>query len=187
MIESKRLMTGAVIRADKEWLAKNGLADQVRARLPPDSAALLDKPPLPITWIPARHVDDLLEAVLAIAGEEKLLQLAEEVTRSSFGPVVRPLLRTLMSLFGASPGSLLGKLDTVLPVFLRGASFTYEPQGEKQGTLRLRTVDQPARAWLLQWRGTLRFGFEIAKVTGSIDSCIVDADGKGASYSVRWS
>ncbi len=180
-------MTGAVIRADKAWLEKAGLLEEVRKRMPAESAKLLEKPPLPISWVSGRHVDAILEAVLALGGEERLLQLAEEVARASFGPVLRPLLKTLTSLFGASPASLFGRLDAVLPVFVRGASFGYEAKGEREGLLKLRAVDKPARAWLLQWKGTLRFGFEVAQVAGSIDSCTLDADGQGASYRVTWS
>src|SRR2546423_11475947 len=125
----ERLLSGAVLRADIAWLEKTGLEVAVRDRLPPDTQALLDNPPLPISWVPARHVDALLDAVLQIGGEDKLLKLGEETTRSSFGPVLRPLLRTLVSLFGASPGALFNRIDSTLGVFLKGASFTSEPRG----------------------------------------------------------
>jgi hypothetical protein len=39
----------------------------------------------------------------------------------------------------------------------------------------------------VQWRGTLAFGFEVAGVAGSIASCDIDRDGKGAVYRVAWS
>jgi len=183
----ERQLSGAVLRADIAWLDKNGLKAAVRERLPPETQALLDRPPLPISWVSARHVDALLDAVLQIAGEEKLLKLGEETTRSSFGPVLRPLLRTLVSLFGASPAALFSRIDSTLAVFLRGASFSYEPRGEKEGVLHLRTVDRPLPAFHLQWKGTLRFTFEVANAKGAISSCVIDPDGQGAVYAVSWS
>jgi hypothetical protein len=186
MVEERQL-SGAVLRADVAWLEKQGLKAAVRARLPPDTQALLDKPPLLISWVAARHIDALLDAVLQIGGEEKLVQLGEETTRASFGPVLRPLLRTLVSLFGASPAALFGRIDSTLPVFVKGASFTYEPGGDRDGFLHLRTVDRPPAAWLLQWKGTLRFTFEVANAQGSINSCVPDPDGRGAVYAVSWS
>lgn len=187
MAEEQRLMTGAVVRADKTWIEKNGLADSVRAQLPAGTQAVWDKPPLPVSWIPARHVDDMLDAVLKIAGEEKLMQLAEDVMRASLGPVVRPLLKTMMSLFGASPAALFGKLDSVALVFVRGASFSYEADGQNEGIVRVRTVDKPGRAWLRMWKGTLRFAFEVAQVTGTVQPGTLDADGQGAAFRVSWS
>jgi hypothetical protein len=89
----ERQFSGAVLRADVAWLEKNGLKQAVRERVPADTQALLDKPPLPISWVSGRHVDALLEAVVAAAGEDKGIQLGEETTRSSLGPLVRPLLR----------------------------------------------------------------------------------------------
>ncbi|HET7786476.1 MAG TPA: hypothetical protein VFL36_10915, partial [Myxococcales bacterium] len=68
----------------------------------------------------------------------------------------------------------------------RGSTVTYEPAGEREGVLRLRTVDRAPRAWFVQWRGTLRFGFEVAGVTGSIASCDIDPDARGAVYRVAW-
>lgn len=183
----ERQFSGSVLRADVAWLEKNGLKQAVRERVPAETQALLDKPPLPISWVSGRHVDALLEAVMAAAGEEKVIQLGEETTRNSFGPLVRPLLKTLVTLFGASPAALFSRLDTVLPVFSRGSTFTWEPSGEHEGVLRLRIVDRAPRAWFVQWRGTLRFGFEVAGVTGSIASCDIDADAKGAVYRVAWS
>ena len=183
----ERQFSGAVLRADVAWLEKNGLKEAVRERVPADTQALLDKPPLPISWVSGRHVDAVLEAVVAAAGEEKVIQLGEETTRNSLGPVVRPLLKTLVSLFGASPASLFSRLDSVLPVFSRGSTFTYEASGEREGVLRLRIVDSAPRAWFVQWRGTLSFGFEVAGVKGSIASCDIDPDAKGAVYRVAWS
>jgi len=182
----ERLLSGAVLRADIAWLEKNGLEVAVRDRLPPDTQALLDHPPLPMSWVPARHIDALLDAVLQIGGEDKLLQLGEETTQASFGPVLRPLLRTLVSLFGASPAALFSRIDSALAVFLKGASFTYEARGDREGVLHLRTVDRPLLAFHLQWKGTLRFTFDVANAKGAVNSCVVDPDGRGAVYSVSW-
>jgi hypothetical protein len=186
-IVNERQFTGSILRTNVAWLAKSGLEAAVRARVPEETRALFDKPPLPSSWVSARHIDALLEGLFAVGGEEALLRLAEDTTRASFGPVVLPLLKTLVALFGASPASMFSRLDSTVSVYMKGASFTYEETGEREGLLRLRTVDQPPRAWFLQWKGRLRFGFEVARVQGSIASCDVDADGKGAVYRVRWS
>ncbi len=98
------------------------------------------------------HVDSILEALLAAGGEENLVRLGEETTRSSLGAVVRPLLQTLMSLFGASPAVLFSRLDASVALFLKGASFTNEPGGEREGVLRLKTVDRASRAFHLLWK-----------------------------------
>jgi hypothetical protein len=184
---NERQFTGSILRTNLEWVTKAGLAPAVRARVPEETRALFDHPPLPSSWISARHIDALLEALFAVGGEEKVLQLAEETTRASFGPVLLPLLKTFVVLFGTSPATMFSRLDSTVAVYMKGASFTFEEAGENGGVLRLRAVDQPARAWFLQWKGRLRFAFEMARVSGSIDSCDVDTDGKGAAYRVTWS
>jgi hypothetical protein len=184
---NERQFTGSILRTNLDWVTKAGLAPAVRSHVPEETRVLFDHPPLPSSWISARHIDALLEAVLAVGGEEKVLQLAEETTRASFGPVLLPLLKTFVVLFGTSPAAMFSRLDSTVAVYMKGANFTFEESGDKEGVLRLRAVDQPARAWFLQWKGRLRFGFEMMRLQGTIASCDIDADGKGASYRLTWS
>ena len=185
-MSSQRQFSGSVLRAQIAWLEKNGLLAAVRERVPAETVGVLDKPPMAVSWFPARHVDAILEALLAVGGEEKVEQLGLETTRSSFGRLVRPLLQTLMSLFGASPAVLFKRLDESLPLFVKGASFEYEPGAENEGVLHLRTVGMAPRAFCLQWKGVLRFAFEMASVEGSVNSCELDPDGQGAVFHVAW-
>jgi hypothetical protein len=183
----EREFTGSVLRGYLACMEKDGLKAAVRERLPPDTQTVLDKPPFALSWIAARHFDAVLEAFLAVAGEKKLVQLAEDATRASMGAAVRPLMQTLMSLFGATPAVLFRHLDKSAQLFVKGASFAYEVAGECEGVLRITTVDRAPRAFWVQWTGVLRFGFEVASAQGSIDPCEIDTDGRGATYRVSWS
>ncbi len=184
---SERQISGAVLRTHLAWLEKNAFNAAVRERVPADTRALVDKPPFAMSWIPAPHVDAILDALLAAGGEDSLVQMGEETTRSSLGALVRPLLQTLMSLFGGSPAVLFSRLDASIALFVKGASFTYEPGGECEGIVRLNTVDRASRGFFLLWKGVLRFGFEVASTEGWIQSCEIDPDGKGAVFQVAWS
>ena len=183
----QRQFAGSVLRAHLAWLEKNDLKAAVRERLPEDTRPFFDKPPFALSWMPARHVDAVLETVLAVAGEEKLVQLGEETTRASMGAAVRPLMQTLMSLFGGTPAVLFRHLDKSAQLFLKGASFAYEPEGEREGVVRIASVERASRAFWLQWKGILRFGFEVASAQGAIESCDIAADARSAVYRVAWS
>ena len=183
----EREVSGSVLRGDVAWLERNGLKAQVRERLAPETQAVFDNPPLPVTWMPARHTDALHEALHAIGGEEKVVQLGQEAARANGAAMLRPLLTTVLSLFGASPAALFGRMDALVGMYVKGTSFSWEPAGERGGVMRMRNVDRAPAAWYLRWKGPLLFAFEVASVKGSVEACEMDPDGMGAVYRVAWS
>jgi hypothetical protein len=185
-METERQISGSVLRADIAWLEKNDLKAQVRQHLPPETQAIFDKPPMAVTFVSARHLDAMHEALLAVGGEQKLLQLGQEAAKGH-GILLGPLLKTVLSLFGASPASLFSRMDSFLGNFVRGSSFSWAPTSERSGVLRMSNVEPCPVAWYTRWKGPVLFGFEVASAKGRIDACEIDPDGKAANYRVSWS
>jgi hypothetical protein len=183
---TERQISGSVLRADIAWMEKNNLKAQVRERLPPETQAVFDKPPMAVTFVSARHLDAMHDALLAVGGEQKLLQLGQEAARGH-GTLLGPLLKTVLSLFGTSPAALFSRMDTFLGNFVRGSSFSWQPTGERSGVLTMSNDDPAPAAWYTRWKGPVLFGFEVASAKGTIDACEIAPDGKSAAYRVSWS
>jgi hypothetical protein len=185
-METERQISGAVLRADSAWLEKNGLMAQVRERLAPETQALLDKPPMAVTWVTAHHLDALHEALLAVGGEHMLVQLGQEAAKTH-GVLLERLLKTVSSLFGASPAALFSHMDSFMETYIKGTSFNWEPTGERAGVLRISNVEPAPLTWYLRLKGPVLSVFNAVSAKGTIDACDIDPDGKSAAYRVSWS
>lgn len=85
MDAGKRYFTGTAVRGYTAAIQSFGLLEEVRKRLPPDTLALVEKPPLATTWVEGRHIDLLLEAVRDLAGEQEVVDVAEGAGRGDPG------------------------------------------------------------------------------------------------------
>lgn len=186
MADTRREVSGAVIRGTIKWIEGAGLTAQVEPLVSPETRAMMRRPPLTIAWVPGLHEDELLEALEKVAGPAKVVTFGLESTRASFGPVLRPILSTLTTMFGATPASLFSKLNSVTGMMLKGVDFEWTAEGTDRGTVIVRTVDVPKVAWLRSWAGILAHGFDLTDTAGIVGDWKTLPDGKGASFPVSW-
>ncbi len=156
-----REFSGTIVRGTIEWIEKAGLTERVRKEVPADTAALIQRPPLSISWVDARHMDQLLGALERVAGTEVVVTYGLEATRRSFGPVLSPMLRGMVGMFGATPASIFGHLDRIASLMIRGATYSYQAtrrdrgraHGPQRGPPGRGLVSQLDRRALLRLRG----------------------------------
>jgi hypothetical protein len=163
-----------------------GLAEQVRARVAPSTLAALNQP-YGARWHPGQVVVDVSDAIVAVGGPSALEAVTYEMTKQSFGPVVRPLLSVMLALTGNSPASLFSRLHQTVGVAMRGVEVDWAATGERGGTLSLTyPITLPPES-LNTWRGVVRFLFELAKCeTGSVARHELINGGRTLRMWVEW-
>lgn len=136
-----------------------GLFDAYVARLPPELAEIVRNP-----WRQRWYGSAQVEALIAAAGDAALIErLSYEMTAKNFGPIITPMLSVALTLVGASPATVFGRMDSALGLALKNAHCAWEGKGAQAGTLKVifpRSPFPPADAI---WRGVARFIFELAK------------------------
>lgn len=183
--ESKREVTGAIIRGLLRAISKRGLEEQVRAAASPGAQATMRNPPLHLSWVPADHYEELLAiAGKAVPGGER--QLGHDLVAEGVGPILRPLLKTVMNLAGGGPAGLLKGLSRAVPMQYRGLAFEFLEEGPRAGTLAIAYSGPVDPVAFKIWQGCLEFGTEIHGVPTKTELTEVSADHQRARIHVSW-
>lgn len=186
-----RTYLGSVLRITVEFLRERGCLALVQQRVSPATSALIDKPPFPLSWIPAAPMDELESALLAAAGKQACADLGTTAARKLGGSVIAPVIRMASTLFGNTPAALFTSLDRFYPMVLKGMAFRYEALAEREGLVHLTAAGPEAPAALFEvTRGNLLYIFELCGVSGTVDppEDVRREGGTGeAQYRVRWS
>ncbi len=126
------------------------------AALPPDTQALVQRPPLAVEWVPFRHFMDVLRA-----GETTLFggdpERFAEVGRQAIGLSLKTLYRALIRL--ASPQFIIERSARMYETYVRNnGTVRAEPVGDKMCEVHYSGLDRdcvsPA-SWAFQ-RGSLQ-------------------------------
>ncbi|MBL8917774.1 MAG: hypothetical protein JNJ54_02860 [Myxococcaceae bacterium] len=149
---------GGLVKA----LAAEGLFDQLTAKLSPGTLAVLQNPH-GRRWHPGTIALETWGAIIDVAGGPKFEALNLRITRDSFGPIVRPMLKVVLALGGSSPATLFSRLDDTIKVATKGLRATWTPAGKNGGTVVFEYPCPVPRADVVEygWRGALRFGDEL--------------------------
>lgn len=178
---------GAVVRAYLADLRASGALEAVRPRLSAEAAKLVDKPPLPVSWVEIRLAHEPLVALSALRGRDEVRALGHRVATGQLGTLVRPLIASTLRFFGGNPASLFSRLDTITAVMLRGVKFSWTSPGPAEGTV---AIDYPYAvddALFATWEGILQIAYELVKTTGTVARARVSAGGRRGEFDVRWS
>ena len=185
-----RSYLGSVLRITVDFLRERDLLPRIRQKISAATAALVDKPPFPLAWIPAAAMDDLESALFVIAGSQACADLGATAARKLGGSVIAPVLRMASALFGNTPQALFQNLDRFYPMVLKGMAFKYEALGDREGLVRASAggPDVPAALFHVT-RGNLSYIFELCGVSGTVDGpedIRCDTRGGESRYRVRW-
>jgi hypothetical protein len=184
---SGRSVSGSVVRGIVDWVVSSGLRDKVFPTLPPGAQRHFQHAPLPIAWIDPSDYDPLFPAIAKAAGPEILVRCGVETTRTSFGPIVQPILKGMLKIFGGGPDAIFSHMDSVTRVLFKGLTFDWVAHGPEAGTLTLSAEDRPPAEWFRSWVGALQFAFELTNTEGKPIGFQVAANGKSAKYELAWS
>jgi hypothetical protein len=181
-----RQMIGSVFRGYVAALKKRGWVDEVLPRLSPDVAGLVEHPPFPLRWLDFKCSDEVNAALCELKGAEAVRDFLHDVLRDSVGPLLRPLISSILSIVGGGPETLFSRMDSFAPPIIKGTSFRWTSTGPRSGDLELQHHVPISRPAWLAWEGTLLFAYDVTKEQGTVAETRVSPDGLTGTIAVSW-
>src|SRR6266852_5520843 len=172
---------GSAFRLTLDLIDKKGWRQAIRAEASPETARMMDKPPSPLSWIPAARLEDLEELVARHGGPEAAVELGL-LDRSLGGSVIKPVIKLALTLFGASPETIFGNLDRFYSMASRGLHFAWCDADRKAGVIEAQFEGAGVRQSLFDvTRGNLQYVLEICGASGDVGRPqVVRHDDRGA-------
>jgi hypothetical protein len=141
-----------------------------------------------VDWLPVEVDLELVYAVHGVVGDEGLRRWGRAAVRRSLDTnLFRPLLETVVRLFGLSPRALFRAVPQAWRATFRGCGevgVVTEPWG-----VRLRLTGLPEalkdRIFLLSVSGSCEAVFDAARVTGEV-RLVPSPDAADATFEARW-
>jgi hypothetical protein len=181
---------GSAFRVAVEFLDHRGCAMQVKEKVSPSTADLIEKPPFPFAWMSAAAMDELESALSTVAGREACVDLGMTAGRKLGGSVIQPVLKMATALFGNTPATVFQNLERFYSMVLKGMAFEYEATGPKSGVVRARAEGPQVPAALFDvTRGNLAYVFELCGVKGTVsppEDIRCDERRGEARYKIEW-
>jgi len=181
-------VAGGMIRGYVSVLERRGLLASVREAVPERAREVIDHPPFPLAWVETAVLAELMDATGRLHGRETVKDISLETARTKAGPILLPFMRTLLSLWGATPHSLFKHLQRLVAVQARGLNVSYAPETPSSGTVELSYP--PGHAAndhvFASWEGAFHFIFDVCGVKGTVDRSEVSDGGQRARIGIRW-
>ena len=182
---------GSAFRLTLDLIDRKGWREAIRAEASPDTAKLMDKPPAPLSWIPAERLEDLEELVARHGGREAAVELGLTAARNLGGSIIKPVIKLALLHFGATPASMYGNLDRFYSMATRGLHFVWRDAEPNSGVIEAQFEGGGVRESLFDvTRGNLQYVLEVCGVTGAVGAPQVvrhDENGALVRFTVRWS
>ena len=162
--------------------AKLGYTGVIPTLSPEAQKAFAD--PYAQRWHPGSVMFDFSNALVALHGPDALETHSYEMTKSSFGAALRPLISVALALMGGNPSALFARVGDGLSLALRGVRVKW--RGEDR-TLTIQYPSPLPDAAVASWRGVLRFLFELAKhPEGRLEAHTFSADRRTLTLVLGW-
>lgn len=157
-----------------EWEANAvqlaGLARQAKARglLEPALARCGDATraavlqPHAARWHPGPVLVEFSEALIAASDATTFELINYEMSRDSFGPILRPMVQVAMTLTGRTPATILARMPAAIASAVRNITCTWTPEGPRGGVLAFAYPTEISSNAAHAWRGAIRFVGELA-------------------------
>lgn len=167
-------------------LRADGSAAKVLERVSPQTRGVLEMPHGQ-RWHPGAIAVETWGAIIDTSGAPKLEALNFALTRQSFGPIIRPLVRVALALGGSSPATVLARLDDAIKVATRNVHATWVSQGPQAGSITFEYPIAMPRSDVVEfgWRGAMRFGEELTGKTLHFGAFQILSD-RRFLFPVRW-
>ncbi|MBS2023554.1 MAG: hypothetical protein JST92_14205 [Deltaproteobacteria bacterium] len=171
-----RQVIGALFRETCAWLSQQGLVDVILADVPPETQALIKRPPFALRWVPGRAVDDISEAIARHSGLTGCRTMGQAVTRELTKLMVMPLIRAAFLMFGESAETMFMNVDRFYATATRGIHFSYLRLSPGAGRLYARFegggLGPPSFAVI---QGTMQWIFDdLLRTQGTVHEAVVN-------------
>jgi|ERR1700682_1396181 len=120
-------------------------------------------------------------------GMPEVRALAREATGRSIGPMLGPLLKGILSMFGASPQQLFSRLDVITTITNRGCQFAYAVASPTAGELRISAGPTMAHSYWMVWEGTLHYLLDLCGTKGTVNLQEGPAVSTVGVFKIEWS
>lgn len=173
------------VNGTKKALQKHGLLTEVLARLTPEARAVFEAP-YSAKWHDAKALLAVWQAVKELRGVEQVTALNHEIIRDSIGPVLTPVLKLATALSGATPATLLSRLDQLASAASRGSTHVWKAESPTRGTLRI-TYPAPEPLELIGpiWKGILRVTGDLIGKPAVIEQ-VTEEGGNTFVFVISW-
>jgi hypothetical protein len=180
------MVSAAIFRGQAQHLTERGWLDAVLAQVGGEAKELLSHPPLPIVRVHANLSDEVLKAVGETYGLPACLETAYQAVKRGPGPLVSPIIESLLRAASPTPHALFDNLSTICRWVTVNVRFAYAELGAQAGRVTLSHDERANRWWFLSWQAAFRYGYDVSGVTGEVSSPEIDAQGTSATYAVSW-
>lgn len=142
-----------------------------------------------MAWLPMELDLAVLEAVLAVAGEDGVRRhAAGALLTATRTPLLRPILEGAVRLFGLKPEGIFKWSSQAWSAALKDCgSVTWERLGDGRG--RIVYADAPpalahSRLWLVATQGAFEGGLQLANAEGRVELTILPTG--GGHFEIYW-
>lgn len=161
----------------RKVLVARGLFDAALARCGDETRRALDDLHSK-RWHPGRVAVDIWGSIIDTAGASVFSDVQHDLTASSFGPIVTPLLKVGLLLGGRSPNTLLSRLDDAVKVGVKHVAVSWRSVGPTSSDVIFEYPAAPSRTDVIEhgWKGTLRFGQTLVDKTFTFAPMVVESE-----------
>jgi hypothetical protein len=185
MAEEKPQIVGTVVLAYLAEVEQLQLLDRVAASSGAELRQVIAKPPLAISWVDAKAMAQLADAVAAIAGESVVSKISYAAMRRTVGPRFANIARASIEILGATPGRLFKTYHMGTQLSVKGFSFAYERDSDTSGRMTIAASAALSPAYWITWEGPLAYMYEQCGVAGTVERD--KAGSSAATFRLRWS
>ncbi|MFO0600620.1 MAG: hypothetical protein U0228_35255 [Myxococcaceae bacterium] len=144
----------------KKQLDARGLTEKVLARCSPQTQAVM-RDAYRARWHAGTVLVEVSMSIVTELGEDGFAQLNYEMTRASFGPILRPMLQVALALTGRTPATVLSRVPAAVQTALKNVTITWTANGARAGTLEFIYPCDIHTETLSAWLGAMRFVEEL--------------------------
>jgi hypothetical protein len=142
---------GTLVLGYLKHLESTGRTARVRDSIAAPRRWIFERPPSITDWIAGEVLDALVIAVHDSEGPAVVRGMVSHSLNGSVARFVRPLGESLMRLFGATPHTLLSRVDTVNAPLFRGLTYRYTRIADPSCSVEVTYPRPPVQPALIAW------------------------------------
>ncbi len=180
----------SVLRGYLAVLESESLLEAVRQRSSPATRAAIDDPPPASNWMPSAPAEEISVIVADIDGFERCRKISHTAAREGVVPLLRKAVEGFLRLFGATPATLLSRMDLLTRSTMEGIEYEWQSTDDHTGFITLR---YPFRrhmplATFHAAAGSLTVTFDLCGKRGSIGEPepLDVIEGNAVRFPVKW-
>lgn len=179
-------VTGFVFRGYIASVEQRAFLPALRARVLPETRALIDKPPFALRWVESAILEDLFSNIAALRGRDEVRLVVRAAADAVVSPALKSMVKSTMNLFGGSPAALLQQMQPLCASMVRNTEFHWQSTGEKSGEMEVVHLAVVADVGYAAWEGTFESVLGAARATGTVGRARLAPDGLSGLVAVVW-